>query len=325
MLRVRVAQGVVQPVLLLFLFLQSRLRGTFLFTQRGQFRVAGIKFESAQGAGKAQTRGQEGLFPRGAVPLFLLERGQLGAHFAFLLQPAQHPAHFFLFAGQRGVLVRGRPAPGAQFGLFFRGKNLQPRQLRLQFLVPCLFPVQARVGAFGNMGIDVGSGNLFQNRGALGGRGIEKGGEAPLRQQHGTGKAVKIQPGKFRDLCGGFGGSVFQNFAVFRVFGDVGYLVGIGLERSARSASCAVLIPGAAVTARSELKFHFSGTFPRASAHDVVEACAQASQAGCLAIQRQTYRVEQGAFARPGGAGNGKDALVRIFGEVEVNGPFSEQ
>ena len=244
-----VVPGVIQSGQFRLLFPQGGVCGVFSLAQRGQGGVVGGQLKRAAGTGKAFAHGGEILLSCGMLLFFPADVGLCGMEFLILLKPVQGAAQGAFLAGQRVVPFRSRPEFGAQRGLFFRGQRAQSCQFRHESVTPGFFPVQALVGAPGNKAVQGGSGNLLQNGGALGGGGIEKGGEVSLRQQHGAGKAIKVQSGKFRDPCRRSGGSAFQDFAVFRVSGDIGYLMGIWLKGSARSAPCAMLIPCAAVTA----------------------------------------------------------------------------
>ena len=79
---------------------------------------------------------------------------------------------------------------------------MQASQLGLKDAQAVAFFAVTFVDADGDLAVDLGAGDLLQDRCPLVGRCLEEGGEATLGQQHGAGEAIEIHAGSRLDLAG---------------------------------------------------------------------------------------------------------------------------
>ena len=113
--------------------------------------------------------------------------------------------------------------------------------------------------------IHFAAGELLQQLGAFVGAGMQKGGKTALRQQHGFGKAGKVQAGQRFDLA---------QFVVYLAGQD--FTVGTGqlhfgrLQRAAGFVAGAALAPEGAVGHAAHFKLHFGQTVGGVAGHQLV-------------------------------------------------------
>ena len=231
----------------------------------------------------------------------------------------------------QGGLVRGLhvgqlggPAVhvGVHGGALFVAQQFHTVSAGLE-LVELLF---GRTGLFKHLARDVavnlGAGQFLQQLGAVVGAGVQKGGKTALGQQHGLGEAGKVQArngGHAPELVHALAA---QNGAFAGGPVHTGQLHFGRLQRAVHLVTRAALAPEGAVHRAFHLKLHLGQAVHRVARHDVVGGCRDAFQARGLVVQRQANGVQQGRFARAGGAGDGKQAVVGKGRLGEVNAPL---
>ena len=141
----------------------------------------------------------------------------------------------------------------------------------------------------GNIAVDFGAGQLFQQFGALVGAGVQERCKTALRQQHRLGKAREIQAGDGRNE--------FELFAAF--FAQDGAVAGGQLnfrclQRATDFVAGAPLAPKGAIDDALDLEFHLGQTVGGMARHEVVDGRGDVFEARRLVVQRQANRVEQG-------------------------------
>ena len=166
--------------------------------------------------------------------------------------------------------------------------------------------------------VDIGAGQFFEQLGALIGRGLQEGGKASLGQQHGLGKARKVQSGDFGDAPG-FVLDMGGEYAAVRHQCQLhpGSLKG-GIRLAARAA----LAPEGAVGHALDFELHLGFALAGVARHDVV-AAADAVEARRLVIERKADGIEQRGLASARGSGDGKQAVVGKGGSGEVDVPLA--
>jgi len=220
--------------------------------------------------------------------------------------------------------------------LQIRQAGLQQCRLGLQLLARaciqqlhalglCLLLFQGLAGvagackdAFRDAAVDIGAGQFLEQLGTLIGRGLQKGGKAALGQQHGLGKARKVQPGDLGDAPG-FVLDVGGEYAAVR---HQCQLHPGRLQGCVRLAARAALAPEGAVGHTFDFELHLGLALSGVARHDVV-AAADAVKARRLVIERQADGIEQGGLARTRGSGDGKQAVVGKGGDGEVHLPLA--
>ena len=166
----------------------------------------------------------------------------------------------------------------------------------------------------GNLTVDFGAGQLFQQLGAIARLGIKEGGKLPLREQHRAGKAPVVQPGERGGLLQLIRHFVGQDFAIFAAR----QLHAGRLQVTVRLVARPVLAPEGAIGDAFYLELHFRQTFGGVAGHQVILRLGDFIQARRFVIKRQTDGVEQGSFTCPGCAGDGKQPVAgkRLSGKV---------
>ena len=208
---------------------------------------------------------------------------------------------------------------GLQLLALLLGQQLHAIGMGLVFLqrlacIACAFEHGLR-----NLAVDVGAGEFFQQLGAFVGAGLQKGRKAALGQQHGFGKARKVQPGDLGHLLELFTAVVAEDMAVghSRQF-NLG-----GLQCTAGLVAGAALAPEGAVGHAFDFELHLGQTVGGVPRHQIIAAGADGGKARRLVVERQADGIEQRGFARPCGASDGKQAVARKGGGAEIDFPFA--
>ena len=140
-----------------------------------------------------------------------------------------------------------------------------------------------------------------------------------MGQQHGFGKARKVQPGDLGHLPEFVGAVRGQNLPVCHARQlDLG-----GLQGSVCLVARAALAPEGAVGDAFDLELHFREAFGLVARHHIIAAGADGGKARRLVVQRQADGIEQGGLACARGAGDGKQAVVGKGRGGEVHRPFA--
>ena len=175
--------------------------------------------------------------------------------------------------------------------------------------------------AHGDAAVDLGAGDLFEDRRPFVRGCLEKGREATLGKQHGAGEPVEIHAGGRFDPAGHPPDGRIQNFPGL----GVGHLVLRGLQFTTRMLACPSLAPGTPELPGVRGKGHLGTAFAGLAGHDFVAALGHLVQPRRASVQGQADRIEDGRLARAGGPGDGKNA-VRGVGRVgQVDLPLADQ
>ena len=173
----------------------------------------------------------------------------------------------------------------------------------------------------GDLSINLGPRQFFQELGAFFRFGIEKSSELPLRQQHRTGKASVVQTGKF--------GGHFQ--LVFNFIGE-NFAIGAASQFDTRNLQVtfwlvarAVLTPECAIGFASDFEFNFGQTFRRVAGHQVILRLRDGIESWCFVVQREANGVQQGGLSGTGWTGDGKQPVAGKRLCREINFPFPFQ
>ena len=173
----------------------------------------------------------------------------------------------------------------------------------------------------GDPAVDFRTRDLFEDGRALIGRGLEKGGESPLGQEHRLGEALEIHA---RHRLDEFADLVDLRFQDPAGFGVRDFMPGL-LQLAVRLFMGAALAPVAAVTALPGLEGHLGEAFAGLARHDLVAALRDLVQTGRAAVKGKTDGVHDGRLPRPRGAGDGEDAVGGIGRVGEIDLPFADQ
>ena len=177
------------------------------------------------------------------------------------------------------------------------------------------------MGADGELAVDGGTGDLFEQWRAFVRCGLQVGGEFALGEEHGAGEAAVVHAGELFDGGGGGFEAAGEELAA-RGVGD--FVFGV-LQFAVGAAAGAVLAPVAAVAA----VMHGDGGFGEAgagvAAHDVVRVFVDAGEARGAAIEGEADRVKDGGFACAGRAGDGVEVVVAVGGGGEVDFPGADE
>ena len=222
--------------------------------------------------------------------------------------------------GQRGVQLL---VAGLQFRARFGGQQLHAVGLGLGACQGLARLAGALEHGLGQLAVDFGAGQLFQQFGAVVGVGVQEGGKAALGQQHGFGEAAEVQAGDLCDAPGlvlAVGG---QDVARARGGIDLGQLDLGRLQRTVGLVACAALAPEGAVDRGLHLELHLGQAVGRVAGHQFVALAAHGVQARGLVVQRQADGIQQGGLAGARGAGDGKQAVVGKRGLAKVDLPFA--
>ena len=171
----------------------------------------------------------------------------------------------------------------------------------------------------GYLAVDCRARNLFQNRRALIGRGLQKGGKSALRQEHRPREAFKVHPRGLLDELGYLVHLIFQNLT--RV--GVGNFMFCLLQLAVRLSSGAALAPVAAIPSFLSFKGHLGKAFASLTRHDLIAAFSHPIQSRRPTIKPQTDGVEDRRFSRARRAGNGKDSVGHISRMGKIDLPFA--
>ena len=220
-------------------------------------------------------------------------------------------------------LTRGRAKlgqPRFHFLTLLRRQQFHPVGARL----PLLQGLTGIAGAFKHLlrdhPVDFAAGQFLQQFGPRIGVGIEEGGKAALRQQHGFGEALVIQPGDGFDALELVRHLAAEDLAVgFRQL-HLGRL-----QRAVRLVARAALTPEGAVTPAFDFELHLRQAVRGVPAHDVVAALGHGVQPRRLVVKRQADGVQQCGFAGAGGAGDGEQPAAGEGFGAEVQLPLSLQ
>ena len=177
------------------------------------------------------------------------------------------------------------------------------------------------VHAHGDPAVDLGAGDLFEDRRPIIRGRLQEGGKVPLGEQHGAGEAVEIHACDRLDQVGHPGDGGIEDLAGV----SVGQLAFRRLEVAGRSFVGSALAPGAAVTARIGGKAHLGKAFAGVTGHDLVAALGDLVQPRGASVQGQADGVEDGGLARAGGPGDGEDAVSRVGRDGQVDAPLANQ
>ena len=192
------------------------------------------------------------------------------------------------------------------------------RKFGFERLEPRLLVLMPAENVGGQFAVDGRACHLFQKRGPVAPFGKEEAGKAPLRQKRGLGEAFEVHAGELFHL----GGHVVDLVGQREAFGVEEFVAG-RLKLAVGPAPCLALAPAASEIALRGAEGHVGKAVARAAAHDVVTALAYPAEAGRTAVEGKAYGVENGAFARPRGPGDGENAVRFVFGGAEVDAPFT--
>ncbi len=177
------------------------------------------------------------------------------------------------------------------------------------------------MGPYRNLTVDFRAGDLFKNRRPLVGTGLQEGREAPLSQQHRTGKTVKIHTGQAFNAVTRRAQAGFQDFSGI----GPGNFMFRCLQRGTRLLAGTVLAPVTAIAPRPRLEHHLGKALATLTRHNVVGTLGQPAQARRSPVQRQANGIQQRCLARTGRPGNRKNAISDIRRVSQVNLPFAHQ
>ncbi|MNO94127.1 hypothetical protein D3C76_857400 [compost metagenome] len=189
-------------------------------------------------------------------------------------------------------------------------------------------------GPTAQAGVERGVGEFFQQFAAVVVIGLEEGAELALRQQHGPGELFEIQA-----QCGFELGLVFTFLAGQQlILIEVAQALAAGLQFATGLFPGAIGFPACAITAAVDAdKIHFGITFASAAAQQGARVAGADFAIGVRHLgvapgvvqprhgteQGQAQRVEQGALAGAGGAGDGEQSGTGqgFGGEVDFKRP----
>ena len=167
----------------------------------------------------------------------------------------------------------------------------------------------------GNLPVDIGTGQLFQQLGALIGVGLKKGSKAALGQQHGLGKTLEIETREAFGLAQLLVDLVSDDLPVSSGQLDLGRL-----QRTIGLVAGAALAPEGAVGNAFDLEFDLGQAVGGVPAHQLIGTGRHRAHARRAVVQRQADGVEQRGLARPGRPGDGEQTVVleRLGGEIDL-------
>jgi len=166
----------------------------------------------------------------------------------------------------------------------------------------------------GNQPVDIGAGQLFEQLGALVGRGFQKGREAALGQQHRLGETAEIQTGQALHLPGLFAEFVGDDLTVQAC------QLGLGaLQRAIGLVPRPALAPERPVALPLHLELDLGQALGGVPGHQLVLAADLVHARGAV-IQRQADGIEQRGLARAGRPGNGEQTVAGegLGGEIDL-------
>ena len=191
-----------------------------------------------------------------------------------------------------------------EFGLLFFGQQLCRVKFPFQFLKPFLFLFLALESLLRKFGVEVGSGDFFQQFAFLTFLGLQKRRKIALRQHHRTQKSRIIQARNGGDAFHDIGFLGFQNLITVQVaefhFGRLYFAIKPVARTPQR--------PFAAVPFAFHLKIHFGKAVGSVVAHGFLGVASAETRR--IAIQGQRDGIQDGGFARSRRPDNGKQTRI---------------
>ncbi|MCY1340261.1 hypothetical protein D9M69_261710 [compost metagenome] len=280
--------------------------GRFAVCQPAQFR---------RGIGQRLARL---LFFRLGLAFLLFGAGQV-------LAPAALGLQRLLASARLGFTLRQVPGFRFQRGTLLGAKQFDALGAGAQLVQRRPHLAGAFEHALGDEAVDFRAGQFLQQLGALIGAGFEEGGEPALGQQHGFGEALEIQAGEAFGLAQLVADLVGEDAPAAVLALDLAQLDLRRLQRALGLVAGAALAPEGAVAPALHFELNFGEAVGGVPGHQLVAALRQAVHARRAVVQGQADGIQQRGLARPGGTGDGEQAVVLERLGVEVDLPFALQ